>query len=73
VLHDVIAQVITYTVGVPHRTSQQVLHAIGAGLPGVLGDRPAILARQIGQQPQHESPGPSPRLDPRKPAGHPTE
>jgi hypothetical protein len=50
-----------------------MLHAIRAGLPGVLGDRPAILARQISQQPEHEPRDPSPWLDPRKPAGHPTE
>jgi hypothetical protein len=43
VVHHVIAQVIADPVGVPHRATQQVLHAIRAGVPGVLGDSPAIL------------------------------
>jgi hypothetical protein len=45
VLHHVVAEVITHPVGVPHRATEQVLHAIGAGVPGVLGDGPAVLAR----------------------------
>jgi hypothetical protein len=45
VVYHVIAQVITHPVGIPHRATKQVLHAIRAGIPGVLGDHPAVLAR----------------------------
>jgi hypothetical protein len=71
--HDVVAQVIAHPVGVSHRATKQVLHAIRARVPGVLGNRPAVLARQIDQQSQHETPNPPPRLDPTKPTGHPTK
>jgi hypothetical protein len=45
VFYDVVAQVIANPIGVPHRATEQVLHAIRASIPGVLGDRPAVLAR----------------------------
>jgi hypothetical protein len=48
----------------PPRPLQQVLHPIRGRLPGLLGDRPAVLARQPGQQPEHERPRPPPRLHP---------
>lgn len=47
VLHDDRADVVTDGVGVPHRLAQQVLHPFRAGITGVLGDRPAVLAGQI--------------------------
>ena len=72
-LHDIGAHVVADPVVVPHRPTQQVLHPIGAGIAGVLGDRPAVLTRQVGQQPQHERPGPPARLDPAKPARDPTQ
>jgi hypothetical protein len=50
-----------------------VLHAVRIGFPGVLGDGPAILPRQIRQQPEHELPGPPPSLHPGEPTGHPIE
>jgi hypothetical protein len=37
---------------VPHRPTQQVLHPVRAGVPGVLSERLAVLARQVGQQAQ---------------------
>lgn len=37
----------------------------------VLGDRPAVLARQVRQQPEYQLPHPTPRLDPREPARDP--
>jgi hypothetical protein len=63
-LYDKTAQVIADTVGVPPGPGQQMLHPIRSRVPGVLGDRPAVLARQPGQQPQHERPRPPPRLNP---------
>jgi len=73
VLYDIGAHVVADPVVVPHRPTQQVLHPIGAGIAGVLGDRPAVLMRQLRQQPQHERPGPPARLDPAKPARDPTQ
>ena len=61
VLHDVAADIIADTVSVPG-PRQQVLHAAGRSIPGVLGDRPAVLAGQFRQQAQHERPHPPPRL-----------
>jgi hypothetical protein len=66
VLDDVVPDVIADRVLVPDRTAQQVLHAIGGGIPGVLSQRPAVLAGQLGQQPAHER-GCSP------PGFHPSE
>ena len=63
-LHDVAAHVIAHAVGVPPGPRQQVLHPVRRGIPGLLGDRPAVLARQLGQQAQHERPRPPPRLHP---------
>jgi hypothetical protein len=37
--------------GIQHRLGQQVLHAIRRRVPGLLSDRPAVLALQIRQQP----------------------
>ena len=36
-------------IGVPPGRGQQVLHAVRGGVPGLLGDRPAVLAPQPGQ------------------------
>jgi hypothetical protein len=45
VLDHIVADVIADRIVVPHRPRHQVLHAVGAGLPGVLGERPAVLTR----------------------------
>jgi hypothetical protein len=58
---------------VPQRPAQQVLHPIRAGIAGVLGDRPAVLAWQVGQQATHERPGPPPQIHPAKPTRDPTQ
>jgi hypothetical protein len=50
--------------GIQHRLGQQVLHAIRRRVPGLLSDRPAVLARQIRRQPQHERSRPPTRLHP---------
>jgi hypothetical protein len=39
----------------------------------MLGDRPAVLAGQVGQQPTHERRGPPSWLHPAKPAGDPAQ
>jgi hypothetical protein len=46
VLDHVVAQVVADRVVVPAGPTQQVLHAIGGVVPGVLGDRPAVRPRQ---------------------------
>lgn len=48
--------------GVPARMVQQPLHPIRRGVPGQLGQRPAILTLQRAQQTQQIRPGPQPRL-----------
>jgi hypothetical protein len=73
ILHQVGAHVVADPVVIPHRPTQQVLHPIRAGILGVLGDRSAVLAGQIRQQPAHERPGPPSRLHPAKPARDPTQ
>jgi hypothetical protein len=50
------SRVITHAVGVPRGPAEQVLHAIRTRRPGPLGDRPAVLARQVGWQSQHQVP-----------------
>jgi hypothetical protein len=71
--HDVVAQVIPDAVGVPAGPREQVLHPMRIALTSVLGDRPAVLPRQVGQQPEHEPADPPAALHPRKPGGHPIE
>jgi hypothetical protein len=68
---DVTAQVITNAISIPPRTGQQVLHPIRCGIPRMLGDRPAVLARQVRQQPKDERPRMPPRLHPDEPARDP--
>ena len=70
-LHDVTAHVVADPAGVPPGPGQQVLHPVRSPVPGMLGDRPAVLARQLGQQAQHERPGPAPRLHPAEPGTGP--
>jgi hypothetical protein len=55
---------IPHAVCVPLRARQQVLHPVRRGVPGMLSYRPAVLARQPGQQSHHERPRPAPRLHP---------
>src|SRR6266536_2110615 len=61
VLGDIAAHIITQLVRVPAGGSHQPLHPIRGGLPGMLGQLPAVLARHITKQP--------PRT--RQPAGGP--
>jgi hypothetical protein len=73
VLDDVAAQILCDPVGVPDRPGQQMLHAIGRAVAGVLGDRPAVLPRQVGKQCQQEPADPPPRLDPAEPTADPIQ
>jgi hypothetical protein len=73
VLDQVVAHVVADPVVVPDRPGQQVLQAVGGGLAGVLGNRPAVLAWQVRQESAHERPGVPPWLHPGKPARDPTQ
>jgi hypothetical protein len=66
VLDNIGTHVIADRVFIRHRSGEQVLHPIRAGIAGVLGDRPAVLAWQVRQQPAHERPGPPPQIHPRE-------
>jgi len=70
-LDQVVAEVVADRVVVPHRPAQQVLHPIRVGVPGVLGDRPAVLAWQVGQQATDEGLGPPSQLHPSEPTCDP--
>jgi site-specific DNA recombinase len=72
VLGDIVAHVIADRVVVPHRSGEQVLHPVRAGVAGVLSDRPAVLAGQVRKQPTHERPGPLPQIHPSEPTRNPT-
>jgi hypothetical protein len=50
-----------------------MLHPIRVGVTGVLGDRPAVLAWQVRQQPVHERLGPSTWLHSAEPARDPAQ
>jgi hypothetical protein len=71
VLHHIAPQIIADPIGVPARCGQEMLHPVRGAITGMLGDAPAVLARQVSQQPQHERPGPPAWLHPGKPATDP--
>ena len=60
-------------VGVPAGASQQMLHAIRRGIAAVLGERPAVLPRQIREQPEPEGTHPTPHFHPAESAGDPIQ
>lgn len=64
-------QVVTDEVGVPFGSAEQVLQAIWAGIPSMLGDRPAVLAWQVCQHSEHQLPGATPGFNPREAARYP--
>jgi hypothetical protein len=70
-LHHVPTHVVACLVGVPPGPSQHVLHAVRGGFPGPLGDCPAVLARQVRQQPEHQFPRSASGFDPREPSRYP--
>jgi hypothetical protein len=63
VLGDVSAQIIPHAVSVPDCLRQQPLHPARIGVPGMLGDRPAIGPRQARQQSTQEGRNPAPWFD----------
>jgi hypothetical protein len=50
---------------------REMLHPIRGGVPGLLGNRPAVLAGQVRKQPAHERLGAPAKLHPGEPAGDP--
>jgi hypothetical protein len=64
VLDHVAAHVVADAIGVPRCPRQQVLHPARRDIAGLLGQRPAVLARQPGKQADNERPRPPPRLHP---------
>src|SRR5260221_14397296 len=50
-LQRVGTQVITYPVRVPHRTSEQALHTIGASFSGMFSQLPTVFSRDVTQNP----------------------
>ncbi|GGR56678.1 hypothetical protein GCM10010251_86910 [Streptomyces aurantiogriseus] len=65
-LDDETADVVADRVGVPLGSGQQVLQTVRGRVSGVLGKRPAVLARQVRHQPEDELPCPAPRFHPGK-------
>jgi hypothetical protein len=68
---QMLQHILTHAAGIPPGPAKQVLHAVRTRLPGPPGDRPAVLARQVRQQPQYQGPHPAPGLHPREPARYP--
>jgi hypothetical protein len=69
VLDEVVPNVVADGVLIPDRPAEQVLHAVRGGVPGVLGQAPAVLAWQVRKQPEHERASAPSGFDPGKPAG----
>ncbi len=46
---DIIAQLVTDAVLIPHRISEEALHSIGAAFSGLFGELPSIFACNITQ------------------------
>lgn len=67
VVEDELAQIGRDPVGVPHRPVQEVLHPARAGLTG---DRPAVLAGQLGEHAVQERGEPSSGLHPGRTGRH---
>lgn len=61
-LDDELADVVADRVGVSPGLRQQMLQAVRGSVPRVLGERPAILARQVRQQPEDQCPRPAARF-----------
>ena len=73
VVDDVAAEVVADQVGVPDRAGQQVLQRIRCLRAAVLGDGPAVLPVQIGQQPEHQRGGVPAWFVPGEPATDPVQ
>jgi len=66
----VVPHIVTDTVDVPVRPTQQSLHPIRTDLASMLSQRPPILPLEPRDQPRHVLPHPSPRLRTVEPARH---
>jgi hypothetical protein len=67
-LDDEATEIVAYRVGIPPGSRQQMLQAVGGRVSGMLGERPAVPARQVRQQPEHERPCPAPGFHPHEPS-----
>jgi hypothetical protein len=70
---NVAAQVITHRLGVPARSSKQMLQPVRSQVTAMLGDRPAVLALQPAQHPEHQPARVSQRLVAREPRRDPID
>jgi hypothetical protein len=73
VLDEVVTHVVADRVVVPHCPAEQVRHPVRVGVAGVLGDRPAVLSWQVGQQAADERLGPPPQVHSSEPTGDPAQ
>src|SRR5215210_3185354 len=71
VLDHVGAQIIPQRIGVPVNAREELLHAVWRGVAGRLGEVPAVLPLQGGQQALKISQGASARLRTPEPRGNP--
>jgi hypothetical protein len=71
VLYDVFANVVADCLSVPLGPCHEVLQAVRCGVLGMLGDGPATLPRQAGQQSHNERPCPASGFGPRETARDP--
>jgi hypothetical protein len=65
VFEDVGADVVADRIRIPAGASQQPLHLPEAGETGMVGQTPAVLPLDAGQQGEHGGAGRRPRLQPR--------
>ena len=70
-VHDIPAQVVPHSIGIPFRLPQKVLQAVWRVVTGMLSQRPAVLHRQPRHQPGDRIPRQPPRLHPREPRRDP--
>src|SRR3954465_3490279 len=71
VLDHIGAQIISERIGVPVNAREELLHAVWRGVAGRLGEVPAVLPLQGGQQALKISQGASARLRTPEPQGNP--
>ncbi len=61
------AEVVADCISIPPGPGRQMLRAVRGRVPGLLGELPAVLARQVRQQSKNELPCPTQRFHPRGP------
>jgi hypothetical protein len=70
-LDDLGAQIVSYSLHVPHCSRKESLHSLGAGLANRLGQLPAILALHPAEQASQHAPYACSYLRPPKAMGNP--